>query len=304
MAIIQFIRQNKLVSLLSLVIIFLLLKNYINSYNPVPPTPIPMIYNGTGGAALKSMDMALPSSRSDIMPPVQENYAPNPDIKSRMVFQNSDLSLLVTDVKSTSDKIISYTNSQSGYMVSSYINTPGESTTGNLTIRVPGDKLKDTLNYIRSLSVKVVTENLNGYDVTDQYVDIQSRLDTLNKTKNIFEDMLDKAVKVEDILNVQREIINLENQIDSYKGQQDYLKKTAETVRISIYLSTDEIALPYAPDMAWRPEVIFKNAVRDLVGNLRKVGTAFIWLVVYGVIWVPIVLTLFFIKKRLKKSDK
>jgi hypothetical protein len=97
-----------------------------------------------------------------------------------------------------------------------------------------------------------------------------------------------KAEKIEDLLNVQRELINLQSQIDSLKGQQQYYEKNAEMAKLTIYLSTDELALPYAPSESWRPQVIFKQAVRSLVTSLRKVGTAIIWLAVYSVVWIPV----------------
>ena len=145
----------------------------------------------------------------------------------------------------------------------------------------------------------MVSENLTGEDVTDQFVDIDARLATLYRTKAKFEEILDKAVKVEDLLNVQRELINLQTQIDSLKGQQLYLEKSAAMAKITIYLSTDELALPYAPSEAWRPTVILKLAVRSLVGNLRNFGSALIWIGVYSVVWVPILIVLFIIRKRM-----
>jgi len=135
----------------------------------------------------------------------------------------------------------------------------------------------------------VVSETVSGRDVTDEYVDIEARVATLLKTKAKFEEILAKAEKVQDILEVQRELINLQDQIDNFKGQQNYLEKSAQVSRVTIYLATDELALPYVPAEVWRPQVIFKQAVRSLIVVLRKMGTLIIWLGVYSVIWLPAV---------------
>jgi len=161
--------------------------------------------------------------------------------------------------------------------------------------------MKEALDSIRGLAVKVISENLSGQDVTDQFVDNEARLATLEKTKTIFEDMLVKAVRIEDILRVQQEIINLQSQIDSLKGQQNYLEQNAKLARITIYLSTDELALPYSPSETWRPAVIFKQAARSLIANLRKIGSAIIWLTVYSLFWLPALILILFLKKRFKK---
>jgi len=186
-------------------------------------------------------------------------------------------------------------------MVNSYFNNPGEAPSATVTVRVPATKLSDFLSFLRSHGVKVVSENLSGQDVTDQYVDIEKHIAILIKTNTKFEEILAKAVEVSDILNVNQQIINIQSQIDSYKGQQQYLDKSAQMSRVTIYLSTDEFSLPYAPSDTWRPEVIFKQAVRSLVTNLRQAGTALIWIAVYGVVLIPILIIARIIFRRLSR---
>jgi hypothetical protein len=109
---------------------------------------------------------------------------------------------------------------------------------------------------------------------------------------------LEKAEKVQDILQVQRELINLHQQIDNLKGKQKYLQSNAQMAKVTVYLSTDELALPYSPTHPWRPKVIFKQAVRSLIGTVRLAGTAFIWVGVYSIIWLPLLLVAWLIKRR------
>ena len=183
-------------------------------------------------------------------------------------------------------------------MVESNLNNPQDAPTATVTVRVPSVKLQQALETLRGLAVKVVSENLSGQDVTDEFVDNEARLETLEKTKAKFEEILDNAISVQDILTVQREIISLQSQIDAVKGQQNYLEKSAQMAKLTMYLSTDELALPYAPSETWRPAVIFKQAVRSLLGSARKLGTLVIWLAVYSIIWLPALLLIYYFKKR------
>lgn len=239
-------------------------------------------------------------SRSEYIPP-SSDYAPQPDVEDRLVIQESNLSLLVKDVVDTRNKILDYTKTNGGYMVSSNISNPQDAPTATVIIRVPSDKLDSALDYFHSLSVKVVSENLSGRDVTDQYVDIDARLSTLNATKERFEQILAQATEIKDITNLTREILNVQNQIDTLKGQQESLKQNAQLAKLTIYLSTDELALPYAPSETFRPNVIFKLAVRSLIGFARSLATYVIWIGVYSVIWVP-ALGIFIAIKRWRKK--
>ncbi|RLC34604.1 hypothetical protein DRH14_02590, partial [Candidatus Shapirobacteria bacterium] len=103
-----------------------------------------------------------------------------------------------------------------------------------------------------------------------------------------------------DLLNVQRELTNLQRQIDNLVGRQKYLKKSAEFTKLTIYLSTDELELPYTPTKAWRPKVIFKKAIRSLISNFRLLANLFIWVMVYS----PFVLILWFIAKFFHHRNK
>jgi hypothetical protein len=172
-------------------------------------------------------------------------------------------------------------------MVISSVANPQDAPTGTVVVRIPSTQLNQALDYFHSLSIKVVSENLDGTDVTDQYVDTEARITTLEKTKAKYESILDSAHEISDITNLTQQILQIQSQIDSLKGQQDALTKNAQLAKITIYLSTDEIALPYAPSETFRPAVIFKLAVRSLISQLRAVATWFIWIAVYGVIWIP-----------------
>lgn len=204
----------------------------------------------------------------------------------------------VSKVADTQKLVIQKAEELGGYMVNSSIDNPSDVASSTVVVRIPSKQFEKALQYYRSLSIKVISENLQGDDVTDQYTDFATQLKTYEKTKTIFEGMLDKAINVQDILQIQREIINVQASIDSIKGQQNYLIKNAEMAKITVYLSTDELALPYAPTDTWRPTVIFKQAVRSLIGTLRSIGSLAIWIVVYSVILVPIFFIVIFIRKR------
>ena len=300
MQIVIWIKNNKLAALLIIILVYLVGKNWFagTSFRQTSYTTMESALPGVGGGS--DMSASLKMGRSINMPPVPD-YAPAPEVTDRKVIQESEVSLLVKDVRQSTDAIITKAASTGGYMVNSYFNNPGEAPSATVTVRVPATKLSDFLSFLASHGVKVVSENLSGQDVTDQYVDIEARIATLLTTKAKFVQILSQAVEVSDILNVNQQIINIQSQIDSYKGQQQYLDKSAQMSRVTIYLSTDEFSLPYAPSDTWRPEVIFKQAVRSLVSNLRQAGTAFIWLGVYAVVIVPVLLIARLIFKRLKK---
>ncbi len=216
----------------------------------------------------------------------------------RLVVRDTGLSLQVKDVGLSINRIEAIARAKGGFLVDSNLTRPEGAANGSIAVRVPEDKRLETMEEFKGLAVKVVSESVVGTDVTDQFVDNEARLDVLNKTKAKFEEILGRADQVQDLLQVQRELINIQQQIDNVRGQQKYLEQTAKLTKITVYLSTDELALPYAPDRSWRPGVVFKRAVRSLVGTLRGVGSGVIWVAVYTPILIPVGLVWWWAKKR------
>lgn len=300
----EWIKRNKLSSLLLALILFFVLRSFIGSsvvnYSASRLSSPPMkdyTYNVSRG-------MTAPDGVSYTEMMQKESPVSNIDTstQNRLVQKESSLSLLVGDVRSSADTVIKQAEGMGGFMIQSTFSNPGESPSGSISVRVPSSSLQTYLDILRKLSIRVVSEQLSGTDITDQYKDIQSRLDTLNTTKAKFEAIYDKAVSIQDILEVQNRIIELQDQIDALKGQKQYMEKSTEMARVSVYLSTDELSLPYASDTSWRPSVVFKSAVRSLVENLRGFAGLLIWASVYVVFWGPVLILILVVRRYRRKN--
>ena len=295
MNLISWVKQNQLATLLLIIFTFFILKTLFGNFYGYD-----LKYSSSNFEMPMATSMDEESySRNNfkVSSSTQGIAAPAPEISQRMVIQSSQMSLLVSDVKKTLEAISSYAQSIGGYMVESTLDRPEESASGRIAVRVPQKKLNEALAYFNAQAVKVVSQTLEGADVTDEYVDNQARLAILDQNKARFEEIMAKAVTVQEILQVQNEIFNLQSQIDQIKGQQEYLQKSAQMVKITIYLAEDELSLPYVPDNAWRPDVIFKQAVRNLISLLRGLGSIVIWIGVFSVLWLPVVVGVLFYKK-------
>ena len=307
MKIIEWLRKNALLTLVLLVIGYFLINlakiffgaNLMYLNGPSKSSSTYQYSEGVdlapGGSFSNLSGASLPSL------PSRQNYSPQADVDNRLVIQESNMSLLVKDVTEIRNKIVQHAQTNGGYMVSSSVSNPQDAPTATVIVRIPSDRLENTLDYYRSLSVKVVSENLLGRDVTDQYIDIDTHIAQLERAKSRLEAILDNADKITDITSLTQQIISYQSQIDSYKGRQDALEKNAQLAKLTVYLSTDEIALPYAPSETFRPSVIFKLAVRSLVGTLRGLAIIGIWLGVYAVIWVPALVLFMFLHRWWKK---
>lgn len=310
MKIIDWVKQNKLSFILVLILLFVLIRNYsYRNYGLFRQKSLsPYTASDNFIAESPSYGMADIGSRSitnlsmEAAPKAESQTEVIDNSSPRMLTQSASLSLLVKNVEASANQIINFVNENEGFLVSSTLSNPDNSANGYLTINIPSAKLDSTLEYLKSLSVKIVSQNITGRDITEEYQDINSRLVILKANKARFEEIMASTSVTTEILRIQREIFSLQDQIDTLIGRQQYLEEKAKYSQISINLSTDELSLPYTPDNKWRPEVVFKNAVRSLLKTLQSLGNLAIWLLVFSVIIIPAYFIYKLIKKVLKKN--
>lgn len=303
----HWIQQNKILTLIIVLVVAYL--GYINffSFYPRSMTKNSFVESVTSSVGYGGdMGMASAPMMADrgIMPPIYPEDSVSIEPTDRKVVAESYLSLLVTDVAGSIDTIRGIADTAGGFVVNSSMNQPTETSTGSIVIRVPSDQVSTVLASVRGLAVKVTMETTTGYDVTDQYTDYQARLTTLEATLAKFEVLFDRATEVSDTLEVQRAIIQTQEQIDHITGRLEYLEQVSASSKITINLSTDELALPYAPDDAWRPMVVFKTAVRALVTDIRSFGSGLIWLAVYSPILIGGLIVLLVGRFVLKRRNR
>lgn len=295
---INFIKKNWAVIILAIIALIWIKNNFLSVASLRGNKSMSYEQMAVGGYGdVDSLSMA-PSFSSDLN--LSRNNAAPSDSSDRIIIQDTSLSLQVKDVTQTIDEIEEKTKSFGGFLINSQLSRPEGAASGSISVRIPEEKRKEAMDAFKKMAVKVVSESVNGRDVTDQYVDLEARLEVLYKTKIKYEEILEKAEKVTDLMSVQQQLTNLQSQIDNLKGQQKYYEQSAKLSRITIYLSTDELALPYAPTNEWRPAVIFKEAVRSLLRTFRSIGSLMIWAAVYIPILIPILLVIKYINKKRK----
>lgn len=241
------------------------------------------------------------------MPALGGAVAPYPEnpptvpgqVDKRLVIRDGNLSLVVKDLNEVKNKIITFVESNQGYLVSSEIYGVETNKSASVVIRIPEAKFSETLTYIRSLGVKVTSESVSGQDVTEEYVDLTARLKSLEASRNRFKEILQNASTVDQILQVQREIDRVQMEIEQTTGRMEYLSKSAAMSKISVNLALDEESLPYVPPTEkWKPAFVFKQAVRSLLLLLKDLSYFVIWIAVFAIVWVPLIFLFKFLKKK------
>ncbi len=146
----------------------------------------------------------------------------------RIVISSARLKMEMAKPDSLQNILMALAKKYSGYVLSS-----GRDVT---TIRVLAIHFKDAILQIEQLG-KVKDKHISGEDVTEEYRDLEIRLDSAEKTRKRYLELLNKAEKVEEILKIEREIERLNGEIDLLKGKINRLAHLAQYATITIETS-------------------------------------------------------------------
>jgi len=262
-------------------------------YAEEPAAPVP--------SASKANDEATGQSIDSIGFPISDGTAYEVTNRSgdltvlersnRMIVKNSDLRLLVEDTNTAIDRTTQIVGDSGGYIVSSrvWFQDYGEHQLkyASVTLGVPVDEFEKVLSRLRGLAIEVRDETASGDDVTDQYVDLQSQLTTLEATRERVKSFLDDARNVDEALRINQELANLDAQIEQIKGRMNYLNDRAAFSTITINFEPELPELAPAPVKGWNPSIVLKNAVKALTTAYQGVAEFMIWMLV---VILPIVL--------------
>jgi len=215
----------------------------------------------------------------------------------RIIIKNANLTISVADPAKSMNTISKMAEDMGGFVVSANmyketLNSGMEVPRASITVRVPVEKLNVALDQIRSQSKQnPISESANSQDVTNEYVDLQSRQRNLEAAEADLVKIMDQAYKTEDVLTVYNQLVSIREQIEVIKGQIKYYSESARFSAIGIELIADAAVQPIEIG-GWQPQGVAKEAIEALIKTMQGLGTVLIWLVLDI---IPILLALFII---------
>ena len=194
---------------------------------PAPPAPAPAAAmeppeQGPAGFDLSRVQAAL----------VQQQ---------RVIIRTVDLELVVGDVASSVDEIAAVARRFGGWIVSSERTSKHDAI---VSVRVPAQALDEAVFGIREVGIEVVSELSSSLDVTEDYVDTKSRLTSLRATEQALLSLFERAVEVEDALEVQNQLATLQANIEAMLGRIRYMEETAAFSLINVRVELPPTVLP------------------------------------------------------------
>jgi hypothetical protein len=219
----------------------------------------------------------------------------------RLIIRTGNISMVVEDTRATQrtiEDMVAGMASDGAFVVSSdeYGGTEGIQPQVTMSIRVPAAHFDRVMDRLAGLAEQVNSRNESAQDVTEEYVDLEARLESLETARQRLLQIMEEARSTKDLLEAEQQLTQREAEIESIKGRMQYLEESAQLSSIWIDLQPYLLSQPVAEQ--WRPAETARRAVEALVGGLQGFGDFLIfftiailpWLLALGAVLVVIVL--------------
>ena len=223
---------------------FALLTGCGGSPTSAPAAPSAPTYAAAATSAPAAM--ALPTAANRGAPAAAATAAPsgsNGDVPSsaapidRKLIKNAQLTMLVQTVDVAVARLTGIATDVGGYLVGSRTFLDGGRKGAQVTLAVPVDNFETSLNLVRKVALTIESDVSASSDVTDQFVDLQSRLTNLLATEARIREFLSKAQTVDEALKINAQLSDVDRQIEEIKGKLNAMnaRTTFSTITVDMH---------------------------------------------------------------------
>lgn len=199
-----------------------------------------------------------------------------------MNVESEDVDAMTKNVEKRVDELGGYIESMN-MDNTKYSNS--ERKTANITARVPVEKLDQFCNEVEGQS-NVLSKSSNAEDVTLKYVDMQSRMDSLQTEYDRISELLKQADELENIIELEKRLTDIRYEMQSYGSQLKVMKNQATYSTINLSITQ---VIEYTPVVV-EEQTRLERLSDGFITNCKKVGNGIVDFFVGLIIALPILL--------------
>ncbi len=218
----------------------------------------------------------------------------------KKIIKTATLSLEVKDYRAYYDRLRENLRNLGGYVAQEEQSESDYKIENTLVIKVPADQFDNALDQLSNPAEKLGEKKISSQDVTGEYVDTRSRLESKKQVRLRYLELLKQARNMEEILNVQSEINAIQEEIEAAEGRVSYLSHAAafSTINLTCFQVLDPAARDTEhPGIGQKITAAFRQGWGFIVDLF--VGLVSIWPLILGVF----ILVILYRKTRNRKVN-
>jgi len=180
------------------------------SVTPPPPPP--------------AQDMVV----DEAVNPQEQESETTPHDFTRKIIKDGRMEIRVKKLEEGKIQIDSLVKKFHGYYAGETFNNQNYSHDYTLNVRIPSEKFELFIAQAESAVGELVFKNVSSRDVTEEFIDLETRLKNKKNYLNRYGELLKQAKSVKDILEIEEKTRVIEEEIESTEGRLKYLNNQVD----------------------------------------------------------------------------
>jgi Domain of unknown function (DUF4349) len=273
--------------------------------------------SGGGGGAQQQAD-AVRNEQAGIqavsLVQAGESQASQQVAVERKIIRDADIQLEVASPAEGQRKLGAIAEAHGGFVVTSEARLQDRDARDaqpleivNVQLRVPASHFDAALAEIRAVGTRVRAEKQTGKDVTEEFIDLDARLRTQRALEAQFLEIMKRAEKVSDALEVQTQLATVRMEIERVEGRRRFLENQAALSTINATLQ------PPASFVSVNSSGFFYS-IKSAFGDGIEIAAAIVLGIIrFGIALLPVLLLVvlplallwrYLIRPRLRRRPK
>lgn len=259
-------------------------------------------YEESGGEAATGTNIDIKDAASILEPGVDRKIVYSGYIEAQTKNFDADYDNIIVSLKSAGGYI------ENAYM---YGTAPEDwqdsGRSVELTVRIPSNQFDAFMEMLKGLGENV-SSSVGGQDISLEYYDSETRLKTLRARQERLTELLEQAAGLEDIIEIDRELANVQNDIDLLEGNLRNYDSLVDYSTVTIMIrEVNEITRVTSSDESIGTRI--RNGFYSVLNVLADIGEGLLIVLIAGSpILIPlaaiIVLIVFLVKRSNRKHMK
>ena len=152
-------------------------------------------------------------------------------VPERKIVYRADLTIETTDLVGTREKILNLMETENGILE---YNEQNEQQF-YLSLKIPEEKFEEFLNEAKAVG-RVIYSSILANDVTEQYIDTETRLASKRALLEKYQSYLPQAKDLKEILEVEAQINSVTTELEQWEGRLQRLEKEVAYSSVSVRL--------------------------------------------------------------------
>lgn len=220
-------------------------------------------------------------------PPQAEKPAPGYELK---IIKRGSISISVHDLQEAKSTLDSIVSAYHCYYSLERLSNTGRTESYNLTVRIPSNSFEAFVDALEKGKGKFIHKEITASDVTDEFYDLKTRLGSKREYIKRYNQLLQKANSMKDMLEIEERIRALQEEIDRAEGRLKVLSDQVAFSTLSINLIKEKeytYEASQKKDYGEKIKLSFSQGwsfISSLFLLLIKLWPA--WVILAGVYWI------------------